>query len=141
MIRAARREDAADLAALAVELGYENSVEDIAARLGDLLDRADHAVLVAVDSSRVTGWAHLRISHQLQSPDYAELTGLVVTERVRSMGIGGQLLNAAENWARTQGMDLLRLRSNVARTRAHHFYLERGYFELKQSRIFGKRLS
>jgi GNAT superfamily N-acetyltransferase len=48
-------------------------------------------------------------------------------------------MNAAEQWARGQGYERMRLRSNVVRSEAHGFYEALGYKCSKTSRVFEKR--
>lgn len=52
-----------------------------------------------------------------------------------------ELLGHAEAWARAQGVRLVRLRCNVARVRAHGFYLRAGYSLAKTSHLFTKTLA
>jgi len=41
------------------------------------------------------------------------------------------LLDAAEKWARGVGCDAISVRSNVKRERAHQFYRDNGYIDVK----------
>ena len=99
-------------------------------------------VFVAVDSeSRVVGWTHVVERFHLEDEPFVELAGLVVDESARSVGVGATLLRAAESWAREQGHDRLRVRSNVVRERAHCFYAREGYAERKRQIVFDKPLT
>ena len=53
---------------------------------------------------------------------------------------GMTLLEAAEAWALEGGVSLIRVSSNVARERAHAFYIREGYGIIKTSHQFSKRL-
>jgi GNAT superfamily N-acetyltransferase len=120
-------EDAATLAAVSTEFGYEPSVADLAGRLQQLMPQADHAIFVAEDAGTILGWGHARITRQLETPSYAELAALVVTQSRRSQGV-------------EQEQATVRVRSNVIRERAHRFYRREGYEELKQQKTFVKPL-
>jgi GNAT superfamily N-acetyltransferase len=140
-IRPAREDDAAALAGLSTQLGYPLDAALMHERLARV--RAAHAgeVLVAVDAqNRVVGWTHVVPRLQLEDGAFAELAGLVVDASLRSAGIGATLLAAAEDWARRQGFDLMRVRSNVVRERAHGFYLRAGYARIKSQAVFCKPL-
>jgi GNAT superfamily N-acetyltransferase len=50
---------------------------------------------------------------------------LAVDPNRRSGGVGGMLLDAAEDWARGRGATHLELDSGLARTDAHRFYERR----------------
>ena len=139
-LRRARGEDAASLARLSAEFGYSAATSEMQERLQALLPQREHSVWVAEDQGGVLGWLHARISHQVESPDYVEIAGLVVTEARRSQGIGAQLIGAAETWARAQGHSMIRLRSRLERERAHRFYERLGYREIKRQKAFLKEL-
>ena len=59
----------------------------------------------------------------------------------RGVGVGAQLLHAAEQWAAKNGFGRMRVRSNVVRERAHRFYLREGYRERKRQVVFDKDLT
>jgi GNAT superfamily N-acetyltransferase len=140
-VRQAEARDAGAIAKLCGQLGYPSTGDDIERRLALAGRGSDAAVLVA-DSrgDGVIGWIHVRAFHLLTRDACAELGGLVVDEARRGRGIGGRLMDAAEDWARRQGLGTLRLRSNVVRGEAHAFYLGRGYTSSKTSLLFTKTL-
>lgn len=139
-VRDALPGDAARIAALAHQLGYDVPV----AHAGRMLESRDgaHQIFVAVvPRVGVVGWAEVRIeTHLLQSHD-ASLDGLVVEDEYRGTGIGAALLDAAERWARGANCRALLVRSNVVRERAHGFYERNGYARVKSQHIFEKRLA
>ena len=140
-IRPAACDDAAAIARLCGQLGYPSTASDVEHRLAQAAGGRDGAVFVA-DSpgDGVIGWVHVRALHLLTRDACAELGGLVVEERHRGRGIGARLMDAAEDWARRQGLASLRLRSNVIRDEAHGFYRGRGYASAKTSLLFTKTL-
>jgi GNAT superfamily N-acetyltransferase len=137
-IRAAEPSDAAALAELAGELGYPTDASVIAARLDHL--PPDNEVLVAERAGEVLGWAHVSLCRSLLVEDHVEVMGLVVGERWRGLGIGRQLMAAAESMARQRGLSLVRLRSGSQREGAHEFYRTVGYSEWKRQIVFVRRL-
>lgn len=140
-IRRARPSDAAELAALATELGYPSTGAEVARRLPLLLESPEHLVLVAAGADdRAIGWLHATIRRGLTSEAYVEVAGLVVAAERRGSGIGAELLAEAEKWARQVGACEVRVRSNVARQRTHGFYLRAGYTLAKTSHGFVKEL-
>jgi GNAT superfamily N-acetyltransferase len=134
--RAARNDDAA-IAALAGELGYPATADEMRSRLDAL--PATEAVFVGVDPN-VIAWIQVGITVALESAAFAEIRGLVVSEAHRSHGIGAVLVAAAEEWASAQGMARMRVRSNVVRERTHRFYERLGYVVKKSQKSFEKRL-
>ena len=129
------------LAVLCGELGYPSSAQEIVERLSHFLGREDHFVLVATDNSDTpVGWIHAFVAHRVETDAFAEIGGMVVSEKHRGTGIGTQLLGKAEEWARSQEVRAIRVRSNVARQRAHDFYKRAGYKQTKTSHVFQKPL-
>ena len=139
-IREAESGDAATVAGLVAQLGYEASPGEVAARLASIASGDDGVVLVAEDASGVAGWVQVREVAVLQSARFAELGGLVVRSGHRGEGVGERLMAAAEAWAAGRGLGEMRVRSNVVRERAHSFYRRLGYAVEKTSLSFHKRL-
>jgi GNAT superfamily N-acetyltransferase len=139
-----RKPDTGDEEALAVlcgELGYPSSAQEIVERLSHLQDREDHFVLVATDDSDTpVGWIHAFVALRVETDAFAEIGGMVVSEEHRGAGIGTQLLGKAEEWARSQKLRTIRVRSNVVRERAHDFYEAAGYKQTKKLHVFQKPL-
>lgn len=140
-IRPIRMEDAEAAAALCMQLGYPTNAEAVLARIRQITADPRHSVLVACVDDSVVGWIDLSIEYHLQSEPAALIGGLVVAEAARGQGIGRQLCQAAEAWARGCGMTRIRVRSNAIRERAHAFYLRDGYARVKTSAVFEKTLS
>jgi GNAT superfamily N-acetyltransferase len=96
---------------------------------------------VARLGGRAAGWLQVSRPRIFETPDSAEIAGLVVDEAERGRGIGPLLLRAAEDWARRAGCAALRVRSNVIRERAHAFYRREGYRDIKKQCVLEKRLN
>lgn len=132
--------DAPALAALAAELGYPTSAEELLDRLA-ALHPTDALVLVSTDANdQLTGWCHVEMRRTLVEPMSALVPGLVIGERHRSAGIGAELLAAAERWARARGCRQLVVATRITRERAHRFYAREGYEVSKTSYFLTKAL-
>jgi len=141
LIRPALVDDAADIARLATELGYPTTTEQANSRLTLLLPRDSYFVAVADVSSQLVGWVAAERRLLLESGERVEIVGLIVSAAARRSGIGAALVEAAEDWARAQGMQVLSVRSNVARVEAHPFYEHLGYVRSKTQHAYTKQLS
>jgi len=142
-VRCADRDDAQALSVLCGQLGYERSVLSIARALATMRPEGcgARALLVAERVGKVVGWIEVeRKTGILHDGDDAEITGLVVADDSRSKGVGAALLAEAERWAMREGVTKMLVRSNVIRSRAHEFYLRRGYSEAKRQAVFEKQL-
>ncbi|MGB7438807.1 MAG: GNAT family N-acetyltransferase [Candidatus Acidiferrum sp.] len=140
-IRRARLEDAGRIAVLSGQLGYPATKEQMKIRLKRALKAKNGTCFVAeTKKDGLIGWTHVSVTPLLEVEQRAELNGLVVDEKARSCGAGGELLKATENWARKMGCVGMSVRSNVLRKRAHGFYLKRGYEHYKTQKAFRKDL-
>lgn len=139
-IRLPRAEDHVRLADLTAQLGYPSTASDMERRLAGFEGSKDYAVFVAEVNGELVGWIGVLIYRSMEADARAEISGLIVDERVRSMGIGPKLVAQAEQWAHEQGCDTIGVRSNVIRERAHSFYERLGYKHVKTQKAFRKKL-
>jgi GNAT superfamily N-acetyltransferase len=140
-IRPPRSGDAAALAALAEQLGYPVSVDELERRMAAVAENDHAAVLVAGDAGdRPVGWVHVELKRTLVAPLTAQIMGLVVDTAFRGGGIGRELLTAAEAWAQSRGCDRMLVGTRVTRERAHRFYAREGYTVQKTSYFLEKSL-
>jgi GNAT superfamily N-acetyltransferase len=126
-----RPPSAVDIPALALllgELGYPSADAAVEGRLGRLAARGGVTVLVADDEGAPVGFATAHIVPVLhQDRPAGMLTALVVSSRQRGQGIGRRLVDAVEEWAKTQGAYRMTLASGLHREGAHLFYERLGY--------------
>jgi GNAT superfamily N-acetyltransferase len=140
-IRDARKEDYAQMAELAQQLGYASTADDIAARIAPTQGSPEYGVFVAESADgKIAGWIAMFVYRCVEADARVEVSGLVVDSRVRSRGIGKRLLERAEQWAREKRCRTIGLRTNVVRERAHTFYERQGYKHTKTQRTYRKEL-
>lgn len=132
--------DLVDVQRLAEQLGYPITLDDLKSRYQTLTLLPQHKFYVArIKDSKVIGWIHVgEEMSSLLTGDRADIGALVVDYEYRSKGIGRLLLAAAEVWARSKGLRLLRVRSNTKRGDAHRFYQREGYQLIKSWNLFTK---
>jgi GNAT superfamily N-acetyltransferase len=134
--------DAPRVADLTTQLGYPATPDEISTRFSTIDGRAETVVLVATDDSDAAiGWIQVGGVAALAESDVSMIAGLVVGDGHQSGGIGTELLDAAEAWAREYGARTMSVRSRSERTRAHRFYETHGYRQIKLSHVFTKPLS
>lgn len=134
-------DDAAAVGTLCDQLGYRASAADVATRIARLVDNPLDALFVADEQRTVLAWIHVRTTVALTSSPRAEIAGLVVDAGARQRGIGRALLQHAEAWARSAGLEAIRVRCEVSRADAHAFYQTTGYRAVKRQEVFDKRLN
>lgn len=135
-LRLLQSSDAAAVAALLPDLGYEASPEQILQRLAALREWPDQEAFVAEIDGRVVGLCHVQGVRMLISGGYAEIQALVVAAGRQGQGLGKRLVAHACEWAGARGYERVRLRSNVAREAAHAFYEHLGFEKAKASYAF-----
>jgi predicted N-acetyltransferase YhbS len=134
--------DAAAVAELSVQLGYEASPTEIEERIVALLSNVENQVaLVACANGDVIGWIEASIVRHLQAAPRTLIGGLVVKDGVRGLGVGKRLCAEVEAWSRNKGFTVVRVTSRSTREDAHRFYLREGYRQTKTSAVFEKVLS
>lgn len=139
-VRGAQIADSRAMAMLAVQLGYECTDAQVQQRLRDMNDPKEHCVLVALLAAQVAGWVAVSLFRSVELDPFAEITGLVVDESLRSRGIGKELLHAAEVWAVGADCSVISVHSSITRERAHQFYSSNGYELIKTQNFFFKNL-
>jgi len=137
IIRTAALLDAESIRGLCLQLGYEQELEAVEAALRE---RSTREVFVAELGGVVVGWIELESARHLTGGPECLICGLVVDEAFRGQKIGERLTLAAEDWARSKGLPVVRVRSRMSRERAHRFYLRLGYEEYKRQVVFVKRV-
>src|ERR1700691_1589397 len=116
-IRPAHPLDHARIAALAGQLSYPSTPQEIAKRLQGIKGSTEAAVFVAeLETGEIAGWIAVFV--------------------YRTVGAEAR----AEEWARENGCHAIGLRSNVIRDRAHAFYQRHGYAHVKTQKAFRKQL-
>jgi GNAT superfamily N-acetyltransferase len=129
------------MADLAEQLGYLSSAQQVRVRLEAMANSSQYGVYVAqLPGGQIGGWIGLYVFRSVEQDNCAGISGLIVDQQVRGRRIGKMLLDAAEEWARSQGCDAISVHSNVMRERAHRFYTNNGYGHIKTQKLLLKRL-
>ena len=135
-MRPIRQEDAVPVCRLSKQLGYILTERQTFDNITRVLKDPKHLALVALDGDLIIGWVHAFETATLESEPFIELAGLVVDEDYRSKGIGNLLVSRIKEWCASMTIATLRVRSNVIRINAHRFYINQGFEELKQQKVF-----
>lgn len=134
-LRPLTRDDAAVVAVLCGQMGYDVETDLVASRLDVIAQRDDHRLIGAELDGTLVGWTHVHADWTIDHGNEAELLGLVVEEDKRGLGIGRALIGEAAEWAYKKDCTRLRVRTNVIRMRAGDFYRRAGFKEMKRQLV------
>jgi GNAT superfamily N-acetyltransferase len=124
VVRTATIDDAAQISALLAELSYLITPDQV---VYELANQPGTVVLVAETDQGLTGLAAVNTRRQLhEAAPVSTIDALIVTDRLRSRGIGAALVTAAEDLARGEGASMLDLHSGLQRVDARRFYERMG---------------
>ncbi|QCR38248.1 GNAT family N-acetyltransferase [Nissabacter sp. SGAir0207] len=138
LIRAAESKDIPSLKKLFLQLGYQTDTESLEQRISEA--QSTHCALLAELDKEVCGVVVINfITPVHENSLWALISALVIDESLRGTGIGQQLLIAAEHIALDKKCSQIELSSSERRTRAHKFYENNGYKEVRKR--FVKRLN
>lgn len=135
LIRDATKDDAVALANLMNELGYPTSLEEMEIRFKNIYDHPDYKTLVACANNQIVGMAGVVQNYFFeQNGKYVRIVAFVISNSYRNKGIGKQLLQAVEVWAKKTGATSIFLNcgNRDERKHAHKFYQDNGY-QIKSS--------
>ncbi len=127
-IRDAELNDAAELAVLMRELGYETKRAEMEARLKLILSNPAYTTFVAIMDGCVCGMIGTLTypSYEHNNPG-ARILALVTLSAVRRRGIGRALIATAEKDLAQRGIRRVALDTRLTREDAHKFYESLGY--------------
>ncbi len=121
-------DDAPAVAALMGSLGYETAESEMRTRMQTIAAHPDYVSLVAADNDRVIGFLGLAFGlYYERTGVYARIVALSVALNAQGKGVGGALVNAAEDVARSRNALACLVNSGVHRLSAHKFYEQLGF--------------
>lgn len=140
VVRPVDEADIVPATALLAQLGYPMSEAEVARRLRIVRAAHSHRVWVADEGGQVIGLLHALFRPALDKPPEVVVQALVVDASRRSQGVGEQLMQVAEQWARESGSATVALYTGVERADTHRFYERLGYAKIATSQLMRKVL-
>jgi GNAT superfamily N-acetyltransferase len=136
LIEQINAQHARDVQRLSEQLGYPLSFDEIKNNIREVTSGNDHAAFVALMEGEVVGWVHAFRALFIESKPFIEIGGLVVDENYRGRAIGKKLVERIKQWCLEKQISTLRVRSQLKRKDAHQFYLNNGFVEIKEQKVF-----
>ncbi len=137
-IREIETSDYNDIYLLNQELGYIFAIEKVKDRILYITENTKDVILVVEKDNEVIGYIHGSPYELLYNDSLINILGFVVKGDYRNTGVGNELINSLEDWAKENGYSGIRLVSGYERTDAHRFYEKHGYINKKDQRNFIK---
>jgi ribosomal protein S18 acetylase RimI-like enzyme len=127
-IRVAEMNDAAALAGLMCELGYETTKSEMESRMERIATDERYRTLVAVRDGKVCGMIGTvaSLSYEHNDPG-GRILALATSSTMRRHGIGRALIASAEKDFAERGITRIALNTRLTREDAHKFYDSLGY--------------
>lgn len=136
-LRDAKPSDTKRLTELIHELGHQITQKQVRKNLS-ALKKSGEVPLVATLDKKLVGMCGVGRRVVIHRPTpLGRITALVVAKEAQGQGIGRLLVEAAEEWMRKRGCQLVEVTSNDRRAQAHAFYRHLGY-ERSSIRFFKK---
>lgn len=144
MIRKALPKDAKAIAALAVLLWEDHTVDGLAEELSALVSRADAEVFLKYQDGIPVGFAQCQLRH-----DYVEgtettpvgyLEGIFILEGYRGRGYAKELLRSCESWAKGRGCREFASDCELGNEASLQFHRVMGFAEANRIICFTKGL-
>ena len=127
-IRAAEIKDAAALAPLMCELGYETTQSEMEMRMERIATDERYRTFVAVRAGKVCGMIGTLTCPSYEHNDSGgRIVALAVSSTMRRCGVGRALIATAEKDFAQRGIARVALNTQLAREDAHKFYESLGY--------------
>src|SRR5439155_2922627 len=127
-IRDAELDDAAELAVLMCELGYETKRAEMETRLKLILSNPAYKTFVAILDGRLCGMIGTFTYPSYEHNDSGgRILALVTSSAARRRGIGRALVATAEKDFAQRGVGRVALDTRLTREDAHKFYESLGY--------------
>jgi ribosomal protein S18 acetylase RimI-like enzyme len=127
-IRATEMNDAAALAQLMCELGYETTKSEMHIRLERIGNDERCRIFVAVCNGKVCGMIGTLTYPSIEHNDSSgRIVALVILRTMRRRGIGRALIASAEKDFAQREIRRIALNTQLAREEAHKFYESLGY--------------
>lgn len=120
-------------------MGYDDvTLEFVTRRMTYMLENTSDKIFVGEVDGKVVSYAHLHDLEATYREPLKELVILGVDEKLQGKGIGSQMLEYVETWAKNDGAHGINLVSGMTRDLAHKFYLKSGYTVRKEYKNFIK---
>ena len=144
MIKRARIEDAAALAALAVQMWTDHPPKALVKDFRELIQNDDAACFLKYIGGQPVAFAQCQLRHDYvegtDSSPVGYLEGIFVAEAYRKKGYAAELLASCEQWAKEKGCTEFASDCELDNEDSRRFHLAAGFEEANRIICFKKSL-
>ena len=144
MMKRAVMDDAAALAALAIQMWTEHEPEELTEEFRELIRNEDAACFLAYIDGRPIAFAQCQLRHDYvegtNSSPVGYLEGIFVTDKYRRKGCAAELVTACEKWAKEKGCTEFASDCELDNADSLRFHLALGFEETNRIICFRKTL-
>lgn len=144
MIRKATRDDAMNVAKLAIQMWEDNTLEGLTEEMAEIIASPESAVFLLYDGEMPVGFAQCQLRHDYvegtDSSPVGYLEGIFVEEGYRNKGYAKELLKQCEAWAKDMGCSEFASDCELTNTGSLAFHLKMGFDEANRVICFTKKL-
>lgn len=144
MIRKATRDDAMNVAKLAIQMWEDNTLEGLTEEMAEIIASPESAVFLLYDGEMPVGFAQCQLRHDYvegtDSSPVGYLEGIFVEEGYRNKGYAKELLKQCEAWAKDMGCSEFASDCELTNTGSLAFHLKMGFEEANRVICFTKKL-
>lgn len=139
LIQEARGRDAAEIHDLYKEvMQYDYPIDKMEKMIEFVYKDLDNYVFIAKEQDKIVGVMEIVIKYSIHKPSYLIINCLAVAMHYQGKGVGTQLVQYVDHFAKQRGLGSIQVGSQFKRLQAHHFYKKNGFQEIKEHKIFQK---
>ena len=144
MIKTATKDNAYELANLAIQMWENNSIEELTEEFIELMDKENAQIFIKFVQDKAVGFAQCQLRY-----DYVEgtetspvgyLEGIFVEEEYRGKGYAKELLSECQKWAKENGCLEFASDCELDNATSLKFHIAMGFEEANRIICFTKKL-
>ena len=145
MIYKAKREDSPAIARLAIQMWEDNTIEDLAEEIEEIMGSDESAYFLLELDGKAVGFAQCQLRHDYvegtESSPVGYLEGIFIEEAYRKQGYAKELLKKCESWAKEMGCREFASDCELDNEVSLAFHLKMGFIEANRVICFTKTIS
>jgi len=144
MINIATRDNACEVANLAIQMWEDNSIEGLTEEFIELIEKEDAQIFIKFVQDKAVGFAQCQLRY-----DYVEgtetspvgyLEGIFLEEEYRGKGYAKELLSECQKWAKEKGCLEFASDCELDNATSFKFHIAMGFEEANRIICFTKKL-